>query len=120
MDPRDDSQVGSSNQIFIENMITGRSGDGELLLEAIKSDRPSLMTPVANRFNDDEIQRVVSQVRNMEQEFCDDTNRNNFKFEIERTDSLEFTRNSGTADGDEDVNDADAQNLRESWNSDQT
>ena len=86
-------------QIHAEVMETG-SNDAEALLEALKSGRP-LITPESHMFIDDEIQRVVSQVRCMEQEneqFEGDVNR--LKFEIERTDSLEFTRNSGVADGD--------------------
>ena len=44
---------------------------------------------------DDGIQRVVSQVRKFENESGEGTNQN-LKFEIERTDSLEFTRNSAS------------------------
>ena len=51
---------------------------------------------------DDPISRVVSQVRkmedgNMSSEGLSGIN-NNYKFEIERTDSLEFTRNSETVE----------------------
>ena len=48
-----------------------------------------------NMNEDDGIQRVVSQVRKFENESGEGTNQN-LKFEIERTDSLEFTRNSAS------------------------
>jgi len=64
-------------------------------LEAIKSYSNSLRSGEAIGpqivYNDDAIQRVVSQMRSKEQD-----NGGNYKFEIERTDSLEFSRNSVT------------------------
>lgn len=77
-------------------------------LEAIQFDegRRPIMTPddFGVFLRDDAISRVVSQVRRMEE--CEEnlsgeggtTTGNNYKFEIERTDSLEFTRNSETVE----------------------
>ena len=73
-------------------------------LEAIRThdSRRPILTPddFGVFLRDDAISRVVSQVRKMEGEEMSaeegTTNGHNYKFEIERTDSLEFTRNSET------------------------
>ena len=96
------------DNIYIANAAAScRDSNREIAaqLEAIRSydgKRPILTPDDLGVFlrDDDAISRVVSQVRKIEDGEDNSaeatTTNHNYKFEIERTDSLEFTRNSET------------------------
>ena len=71
--------------------------------------RPVITPDCFAMIRDDEIQRLVSQVRKIEDESAEGGTNKNYKFEIERTDSLEFTRNSMTG---ENINESRLQDLQ--------
>ena len=92
---RNHASIKNQDKIYVDNS----NKEIILQLEAIKShdaSRPSRKVKQLENMNEDDgIQRVVSQVRKFENESGEGTNQN-LKFEIERTDSLEFTRNSAS------------------------